>query len=335
VSGNGISARVDALEADGRLLDAIDAFRIENAGADPGSAERLLRLRHRAFPTLAGDVADSWPPTLPDPFPGVAAVPELRVDGLSSETVGGSILHHGSVIVRELASRAAVDAIADGIERSFGALDAWLDDDTVESEWFAPFTTAGGDKPAMRKWVRAGGGVWAVESPLVATRILDLYHGVGLRELLTGYFGEPPALAIDKLTLRRVGPDTFPSWHQDGSFLGPEVRSVNVWLTLTDCGGDASVPGLELVPRRVGELLETGTRGAPMPNSIGHDLVEEVAGTDTIVRPRFRAGDALLFDDRLVHRSAVDPDMRGVRYAVESWFFSPSYFPGTYDGLAF
>jgi hypothetical protein len=298
-----------------------------------------LHLRHAAFDQLGRDGAPaSWPPRMSDPFPQIDGPPELVPAELTTESVGGSILHHGSVIVRGLAPPMVVAQLTDGIERSFAAIDAWIDagrDRDAASRWFVPFETAEPQKPAMRDWVRAGGGVWAVESPLVACRILDLYESIGLREVLAGYFGEAPALSLEKLTLRKVGPETIPSWHQDGSFLGGDVRSLNVWMALTDCGGDAGVPGLEIVPRRVDELLETGTCGSIFPNSIGNALVERVAGADTIVRPRFRAGDGLLFDDRLVHRSAVSEGMTGYRYAVESWFFSASSFPGGYQGLAF
>jgi hypothetical protein len=339
VPGLDVVTRVDALEAEGRLFEAIDVLRSANAADDFDLARKLLHLRNDAFGQLGrGDAPESWPPKTVDPFPQIAGPPEVAPWELTTESVAGSVLHHGSVIVRGLAPPAAVAQLTDGIERSFAAIDAWIENgrtNDATSRWFAPFETAEAQKPAMREWVRAGGGVWAVESPLVACRILDLYHAIGLREILTGYFGEAPAISLEKLTLRKVGPDTIPSWHQDGSFLGGDVRSVNVWIALSDCGGDAAVPGLEIVPRRIGELLETGTCGALLPNAIGHALVERVAGTDVVVRPVFRAGDALLFDDRLVHRSAVSEGMTGDRYAVESWFFSASTFPATYQGLAF
>jgi hypothetical protein len=335
----GVLARVDALEAEGRLLEAIDVLRSADTADDLDVARRLLRLRLAAFEQLGRHGAPtSWPPLTADPFPQIDGPPELAPGELTTESVAGSILHHGSVIVRGLAPHAVVEQLTDGIERSFAAIDRWMESGRASdatSRWFAPFETGQAQKPAMRDWVRSGGGVWAVDSPLVARRVLDLYHSIGLREVLAGYFGEAPAIALEKLTLRKVGPDTTPSWHQDGSFLGDDVRSLNVWMALSDCGGDAPTPGLEIVPRRIDELLEVGTCGSTFPTMIGPALVERVAGSDLIVRPRFRAGDALLFDDRLVHRSAVSDGMTDYRYAVESWFFSPSTFPADYRGLAF
>ena len=331
--------RVGALEGEGRFLEALDLLRTVGAADDVDIAGRMLRLRLAALDQLEGTGSPgAWPPSVNDPFPQVEGPPELTPTELTTESVVGSILHHGSVIVRGLAPPAAVEQLTDGVERSFAAIDGWIENgraSTATSRWFVPFETAAPQKPAMRDWVRAGGGVWAVESPLLACQILDLYEAIGLRDVLEDYFGEAPAISLEKLTLRKVAPDTIPSWHQDGSFLGGDVRSLNLWLALSDCGGAASVPGLEIVPRRVDELLETGTHGSVFPNSIGHALVERVAGPDTIVRPEFTAGDALLFDDRLVHRSAVSEGMTGHRYAVESWFFPASKIPDGYQGLAF
>jgi hypothetical protein len=332
-------SRVDALEGEGRLLDAVDTLRAADTFDDLDLASRQLHLRRRAFAELAKEASPlTWPPVLPDPFPDVRDTPELMPDELTTQSVGGSILHHGSVIVRRLATPQTVAALADGIERSFAAIDAWMAGGRSEdatSHWFKPFDAGGAQKPAMREWVRSGGGVWAVESPVVACRVLDLYHAIGLREILAGYFGEAPAVSVEKLTLRKVTPETIPSWHQDGAFMGAGVRSLNVWLALTDCGSDAPVPGLELVSHRVSKLLETGTEGAFFPTGIAHELVEQIAAPSAIVRPAFRAGDALFFDDRLVHRSAVSEGMTGARYAVESWFFAASTFPDTYQGMAF
>jgi len=42
----------------------------------------------------------------------------------------------------------------------------------------------------------------------------------------------------------------------------------------------------------------------------------------------FAAGDALLFNQMTLHRTAVDAaTMTGERYAIESWFFPPSAYP--------
>ena len=39
-------------------------------------------------------------------------------------------------------------------------------------------------------------------------------------------------------------------------------------------------------------------------------------------------GDALLFDELFLHRTATDETMTRDRYAIETWFFAPSVYPG-------
>jgi hypothetical protein len=47
-----------------------------------------------------------------------------------------------------------------------------------------------------------------------------------------------------------------------------------------------------------------------------------------VLRPAFEPGDALLFDEPFLHRTAVSPGMTRERYAIETWFFAPSVYPG-------
>ena len=90
--------------------------------------------------------------------------------------------------------------------------------------------------------------------------LMELFEDTGIAALIEAYFGERPALSANKCTLRRVPIDTNTNWHQDGAFLGRDVRSLNLWLALSPCGVDA--PGLDIVPQRFDEILPTGTEGA-------------------------------------------------------------------------
>ena len=47
-----------------------------------------------------------------------------------------------------------------------------------------------------------------------------------------------------------------------------------------------------------------------------------------VIRPHFAPGDALLFDELFLHRTATDDTMTRERYAIETWFFAPSVYPG-------
>jgi hypothetical protein len=138
---------------------------------------------------------------------------------------------------------------------------------------------------------------------------------------------------MNKTTLRRVPLDTSTDWHQDGAFLGDGIRTVDVWLSLSSCGVDA--PGLDIVPRRLDHLVETGTGDAKFSWSIAAAEVERAAGATPVCRPSFEPGDALLFDDLFLHRTACDATMTRERYAIETWFFAPSSYPSAQIPLVF
>jgi ectoine hydroxylase-related dioxygenase (phytanoyl-CoA dioxygenase family) len=154
--------------------------------------------------------------------------------------------------------------------------------------------------------------------------LLEALEEVRWGDVLSDYLGERPALSVKKWTLRRVPVDSGTNWHQDGAFLG-SVRTVNLWVALSDCG--VTAPTVDVVARRLDHLVETGTGGAFFDWSVGQEVVDRARGDAPIVRPQFQAGDALLFDDYNLHRTATSAEMTDVRYAIESWFFAPSSYP--------
>jgi hypothetical protein len=324
-----VTRDVDSLIDAGRFREAIDLLTASNRETrDPEAERSLVELRHRGFTELSTRGRDTWPPEFPDLFAGVTGIPEVTADQLTTETLAAGILHHGSLIVRGLLGRERVDQLTEDIELAFEKHDARRDGAplTETAPWYAAFKP--GDEYSVtfgeRWWIRDGGGVWTADSPRSLFDLIDAFEQVDLREILAGYLGEPPVLSVKKCTLRRVPVDSGTDWHQDGSFLGDDIRTVNVWLTLTDCGVDA--PGLDVVAERLPGVLETGTKGAQFDWSVGPGLVEEVA-PHSVVRPEFSAGDALLFDQRNLHRTGVGPGMTRERYAIETWFFAPSCYP--------
>ncbi len=56
--------------------------------------------------------------------------------------------------------------------------------------------------------------------------------------------------------------------------------------------------------------VETQTDEAMMPNQVSQRVAEEAAGETPILRPIFEPGDALLFDELFLHKTASDPAMR-------------------------
>ena len=298
----------------------------------------LVELRHELAAAGAAPAPDPGRTSgCPDPFPEVVGrTPEIAGAALSADALTGGIAHHGALLVRGLLDRSAAGRLADGVDRAFAAADAWSEGAPLgeTAPWFVPFRVPGDRSLGNRRpWVRAGGGVWAADSPRVLSWFLDAMAGTRLFEVIGRHLGEPPQLSVNKLALRRVGSDAHPTWHQDGSFLG-EVRAVNVWLALTRCGPGTDAPGLDLIPLRLDELAEVGTAGSRIQHAVSPEVVASLVGDVAVEQPLFEPGDALLFDERFLHRTGVLPGQATPRRAIECWTFAPSCFPDDYVGLA-
>ena len=317
--------------AAGRVLDAVEvlaaAYR-QRPSTD--LARRIVRLRHEAVQAGGPELGRAaWPPSFPDPFPHVAGIPEITPADLSTDILGGSILHHGGVIVRGFV---APDHAADLLARVVAALtDRDASGDAADGSLgaYAPFVADAPSVLTERAWVREVGGMLLADAPDLMLELMGLFRTSGAVDAITGYLGERPAFSYNKCVLRRLR-ESSPTWHQDGAFMGAGIRSVDLWLSLSHCGGDAPAPGLDLVPKRIDDILETGTRGSTFPNSIGQGVIDEVAVDAPPETPAFAPGDAILFDERFVHRSSAGRTFTADRYAVESWFFAPARVPERY-----
>jgi hypothetical protein len=232
-----------------------------------------------------------------------------------------------------------VATLVDDTDRAFRArTDAEAGAPTsATTPWYARFEPGAGWPvlaESQRKWVRDCGAIWIADSPAAMFDVMEGLHEAGIPALLRDYLGEPPAMSVNKCTLRRVHPAAAGAWHQDGSFLGSGMRTVDVWVALTECGGDTSAPGLAMVPRRIDHVLETHLEGATSPIAVGADDLAELLEGEPPLRPVFAAGDALLFDELFLHSTGGTAGKTRDRYALEAWFFAPSVFPSMYVPMA-
>ena len=288
--------------------------------------------RHEAaLARLSDEGREAWPPAYADPFPETSkTIPECRASALSAESVGGGVAHHGSVIVRELLSPRQVAALRKMQERIHSQCKKSSRD---RSGWYVPFIPppySGENK--LRDRVQNLGGNWLIDSPRGLDLVLDYLESSGVIELMSDHFGERPAISHQKTTLRSVPPDTDRGgWHQDGSFLGDDVRTRNLWIALSTCGGGTPARGLDIVPARIEQIL-------PIDPAIGGALIapEEIDRANSehpIVTPGFAPGDAIFFDEKLVHRTAQGGVFSDSRYALECWFFAPSHANASYTPI--
>lgn len=261
-------------------------------------------------------------------------IPEISPDELTAARLREAIHGCGALIVRGLLQEPEAAQLRQRIDRVVAAREMPETFPALESDaaWYARSVEAWG-KPSQF-FRRPGQGeesssIWVADSPHVACELLALYERLCLPELLQAYFGEPARLSVKKWVLRKIAPkkNGNAGWHQDGRFLGEGIGTVNLWLALSDCGGSASAPGIDLVVDGRREIHPTGTDGAWFDWTVGPERVERLAEECAITQPRFAPGDALLFDHYSLHRTALEDHHTSIRYAIESWFFAASSAP--------
>ncbi len=332
--GDDVIAEADRLAGSGRALEAVDLLTRANREKPSEEVEaRLVKIRNQAFAELGDPGSDfvSPKPVEPGDDPADAGLPAVAASELSAPAIRGAFLTHGCLIVRGLVAPPRAAELRAGIDHVFEGRDAHLDDGAPTestSAWYRPFEPEPEYVNSVtlgRGFVGRGSGIWTADSPRLLFLLLSTFEEADLREIVTEYLGERPALSVNKGTLRRATPKVGTEWwHQDGAFLGAGIRSLNIWLSLNASGVDA--PGLEVVPKRIEHIVDAGTEGADFHWSVGDAVVERESG-GVLSRPVFQPGDAMLFDHLFLHRTGTTPEMTKTRYATETWFFAPSAYP--------
>jgi len=330
--------RARRAEQRGDRIRAITAWtRADERHPDPTVEEHLADLRCAEPGEERPERGPAPLLTMPDPFPDRHdAIPEIDASRLSATVVGGAIRHHGSLIVRRLLDPERVAELGDTVERAFAARESHFAGAPREqtTPWFVPCGEWSARLPAdaarARMFVRqVGSAVHVVDSPRALHLVLGALRRVGLPGIASECLGERAVLTANKTTLRLVPPDANVGWHQDGSFMGADVQALNVWVALTACGTGTEAPGLHVVPRRIDEI-------APVPG--GPDITvagSAVAAYAPPVTPFFAAGDALVFDQMLLHSTGGAPGLTVPRLALETWMFRATDVPAGYLPVTF
>lgn len=303
---------------------------------DRQTERRLIALRHIAGMRALGCNGANPQHAEPDAarLPADGELPEFDAGELTPELVRAAILRDGFILVRALVERDEALAFGEQIDRAFAEREkVQAGQPAAEGyyEEFLPGTAKYEEALSVRPWIQEGGGVLAVDSPMLSAEMVELFNKAGLPRLVEGYLGEKPLISLQKTTLRKAEPSVAGAWHQDGSFMG-DVRALNLWLSLSRCGDES--PGLDMVPRRLDYLVTSQTEEAVLSIQVSQAMAEQAAGDREIIRPIFEPGDALLFDDLFLHATGSDPAMPKPRYAVENWFFGASGFPVEYGPIA-
>ena len=175
---------------------------------------------------------------------------------------------------------------------------------------------------------------------LAFAEVMEQLAAAGLLDRCRDMLGGAIACLVDQCWLRRQYPASARpaghaahSWHQDGAlafdFAAHPARPLpaaallamcTCWLPLTDCGVHA--PGLEWVAHPLDRLVA--------PEDLADAAVQARFGSGTS-RP-LRAGDALLFDGALLHRTQVTPSMTRTRTSLELRFLAAHALPARLTG---
>ena len=321
-------ARAGDLAGAGEALEAIEELTAANREhPDPAVERELVRLRNAAWPEIdRSGPGEAWDPTSPDLFPGVEGIPEVPAAELDVGTIRSAIGHHGGLVVRGLLSPSWCERLREGIEQSWKAIAAFRETRQRDAAWFDPLDTDEYGLTMMaRAFIMASGTGYVPDSPRLLFDLLEAFDRCGMKQVVTDYFGEVPALSLVKLAHRRLEPDARGGWHQDAAVYGMNARTLNVWVPVSRCGDVA--PGLAMWPRPLDHLVKTvGTEGVDEYRAVAEDvalLTDEVPPSC----PVFDAGDAAIFDQFLLHQTNASPDFTEPRYGFESWFFAPSTYP--------
>lgn len=295
--------------------------------------ERLIEARETAFGAVAREVPELPPVDLAlsppvDPELGLPVVHGLP----SAPVLRAAIAAHGSLVVRGLITEEPTTCLRDVVERSLDArrrVQAGLP--PAERGWYAEF-------PRLKQRETRGftEGVLAVDSPRGLEHLIDEFHKTGIGRLAREALGAEPALSAEKTVFREVCPREEEirrkfadyGWHQDGSFLGWDVDSLDVWIALTPCGWQA--PAIEVVAHRFDALIPPGGR---YDWDLSRQRIEHALPGARTAFPQFEPGDGLIFDQLCVHRSFHLEGMTERRLAIECWFFAPASVPSFYAGL--
>ena len=317
----------------GRTREAITRLTEAFVASDDAElAQELVRLRYdAAVRNPSTRDPGTWPPVVPDLFAGTVRIPEITPAAFGPETLGAGIVHHGGLIVRGLLASDEVSLLTACVRRAFAAQRRYREGSMTREDrkWFHEFRVrdSKGVLYGGRGFADDGSGILGADSPATVHEVLRVAEARGIVAAVEAFLGERPAVSVMKTTLRVVPPTTGTGWHQDGAFLGDYVRSVNMWIALSECGEDA--PSLDIIPKRFDHIVPTGTDGTPFPWSVAECVAERAAreaGVE-IVHEHFAPGDVIFFDHMNLHRTGVRPGMTKERLAIEWWFFAPSRFP--------
>ena len=290
---------------------------------------RLWELRHSLADEIRRGILAPGPLPAPPPYTGqrhrLAGLPVAQAP-VAPETLRLALEQHSCVLVKRLATPAQARRLLDIAVKTYDAYDrfdrAVAAGDTPETSEYYQIPAALTPRAVNdRRYHRQYGGIVVHDAPLAGFELCEFYSDHAILAAIAACLGARPVISDVKTVVRKGDPASTVRhvFHQDGLFL--HHRSINIWLSLTGAGIDA--PGLELLPHNIGTFERAGGPGSVLPYEVLCRSVYDKYGEDAFWRPAFEPGDAMIFNERCLHRTHVTSAMSRDRYALETWFFAP------------
>ena len=168
----------------------------------------------------------------------VLIIPEIAGSELTLDHLRSAIRHHGTLLVRGLVDQERVAMLVDDIEHTLRAYDTRAGvQRPVRASSTGGTSRSGTVVSATSKsaHMRKRGSVLTVESPPAMFDLVETFDAVGLyfHNWCASTSANRQWYFARKATLRRISHDgESGGWHQDGAFMGVDIRSLNVWLAL-------------------------------------------------------------------------------------------------------
>ena len=310
-----------------------------NATGHKHHLTRMRNIRLKFGTRIKGADKNASPPekiAVPNPFPEIKnAIPEIAYSELTPEVLAGAIQHHGALIIRNFLKPKDTAVLRQGIDETFEESKKFFsgkgqppkDDPIWKSQWFRPdLPVPGYFKIGAVNMMLNTGSVWTFLSPTVSHQLLEIFQKAKLKNFLRNYFGGKPCVSFNKSVLRRMDPIQSPAdWHQDGAFMTTAIKSINLWVALSDCGPETDSPGMDFIPKRFDEIVKTGQEDARFDWSVSPNSVKKWFKDTPVVSPEFKDGDAIFFDHYNLHATSFSPKFTRTRYAIETWFFPEEF----------
>ncbi|MEM8812410.1 MAG: phytanoyl-CoA dioxygenase family protein [Pseudomonadota bacterium] len=240
--------------------------------------------------------------------------PEFDARNCDPKAAAAALEANGLIVLRKILTTETVSEVYVGADRFIEEMSAYETQDELPDG--IAYSVANSSFPLEQLWKSLEEG----ENPLI-----DGLRRSPVIAVMQAYFdAQSVILRAPNLRHQRSSRQvSHVPWHQDGFALPKDLRMVNCWLAVSPNAVGADSPGLEFLHNRP-ETVFPLEQDAQSPNygflEPERALLEPWEASSPVVRPILQAGDAVLFDTLMLHRTHSMPAMTERRVSAELRF---------------